>query len=229
MADDAKIEALESALAEALRAREVLLSSISHDLRNPLNTFAMSAGLLRDDLERGEADPARALSLLGRMDRAVERMQRLIDDLHEASLVEAKAIKLARTATATTAIIADAVKAAGEQLKDRGIDVTPGHVEDKKVEGDRVRLVQALVKLVTYCARATGEGGTITIAAEDGEGVVTFAVRAIGPRGAAIRLEPGKGGLPLLIARGLVEAHGAKLHDQSDAAVRWAFTLPAVS
>lgn len=229
MADHAKIEALEAALAEALRAREVLLSSVSHDLRNPLNTFAMSAGLLRDDLERGEVDATRALSLLGRMDRAVERMQRLIDDLHEASLVEARGIKLARTPTSASAIVGDAVKTAGEQLKDRGIDVSAGHVEDKKVDGDRTRLAQALVKLVTYCARATGEGGAITIAAEDGEGVVTFAVRAFGPRGAAIRLEPGKGGIALLIARGLVEAHGANLHDQSDTAVRWAFTLPAVS
>lgn len=229
MPDDAKIEALEAALADALKAREVLLSSISHDLRNPLNTFAMSAGLLRDDIERGDVDATRATSLLARMDRAVERMQRLIDDLHEASLVEAKGIKLARTTITTTAIVGDALKAGADLLKDRGIEVSAGQLDDKKVEGDRGRLVQALAKLVVYCARATGEGGAITIGAESGEGVVTFAVRAIGPRGAAIRLEPGKGGLALLIARGLVEAHGANLHDQSDTAVRWVFTLPAVS
>src|SRR5438105_3152110 len=39
-----------------VRTRETLLASISHDLRNPLNTFAMSAGLLRDDVEHGEVD-----------------------------------------------------------------------------------------------------------------------------------------------------------------------------
>ncbi|HEY8077073.1 MAG TPA: histidine kinase dimerization/phospho-acceptor domain-containing protein, partial [Labilithrix sp.] len=44
--------------ARLVRTRESLLASISHDLRNPLNTFAMSAGLLRDDVERGDVDRA---------------------------------------------------------------------------------------------------------------------------------------------------------------------------
>ena len=47
------------------KAREALLASVSHDLRNPLNTFAMSAGLLRDDLERNDIDPSGQQSVIG--------------------------------------------------------------------------------------------------------------------------------------------------------------------
>src|SRR4051812_10939870 len=51
-------------LRTATRLREVLLAGVAHDLRNPLNTFAMSAGLLRDDIEGPSFDRERALSLL---------------------------------------------------------------------------------------------------------------------------------------------------------------------
>src|SRR3954467_6005419 len=77
--------------------RDALLASISHDLRNPLNTFAMSAGLLRDDVDHGSVDRTRALALLSRMERAVERMQRLIEDLVEASRVDARRVELRKT------------------------------------------------------------------------------------------------------------------------------------
>ena len=81
-------------LRAATRVREVLLASVAHDLRNPLNTFAMSAGLLRDDLEGPDFDRTRALSLLSRMDRASSRMQALIEDLLEASRVEAGTVSV---------------------------------------------------------------------------------------------------------------------------------------
>src|SRR6188768_2740987 len=66
-------------LRSATRVREVLLASVAHDLRNPLNTFAMSTGLLRDDLESPDFERARAVSLVTRMERASTRMQRLIE------------------------------------------------------------------------------------------------------------------------------------------------------
>src|SRR5687767_14767669 len=90
----ALVAALTLELRSATRAREALLASVAHDLRNPLNTFAMSAGLLRDDLESGDLDRNRAVGLLARMERASNRMQVLIEELLEASRVEAGGVEV---------------------------------------------------------------------------------------------------------------------------------------
>src|SRR4051812_46253841 len=96
----------------ANHAREVLLNSLAHDLRNPLNTFAMSVGLLKDDLERNDLDPARALSLVSRMERSTHRMQVLVEDLLEAGRVEAHAIDFTPKNEVAAAIAKNAVTAA---------------------------------------------------------------------------------------------------------------------
>lgn len=201
-------------LRAATRAREVLLASVAHDLRNPLNTFAMSAGLLRDDLEGPAFDRTRALSLLARMERASSRMQLLIEDLLEASRIESGAVEIARRPEQGAALVSAAIAKAKPHCAEKGASVEEGVVEENTtVEVDRARTVDALVKLVAVALKSTGEGATIRIGVERHEGEVHFTIRATSPRATASSTshDEVRSGLAFLIGRGLVTTQGGQL------------------
>ena len=218
---------------EATRARDALFAGIAHDLRNPLNTFAMSTGLLKDDLEGGEVDAARALSLVKRMERAAQRMQVLIDDLVIASRIESDPAQalVTKTSEDIADVVREAVAVATPIVKDRGAEVVAGEVEPSLVASvERGRLVQALVKAAAFVLRTTGEHGRITVSAtKAGAAGVELLVRGVNPGGApasAPGKEEGRGGLALLIAKAHVTAHGGDLDVRYDDGTRLTITLP---
>ncbi|MBS2020398.1 MAG: HAMP domain-containing histidine kinase [Deltaproteobacteria bacterium] len=216
-------------LAVSLHAREILLASVAHDLRNPLNTFAMSAGLLRDDLDGGAIDASRAMSLVTRMDRAVGRMQSLIEDLLEASRVDARRIDLAVRIEDAASLLVDAAKAASAAAGDRAPTVTADATDGTpKVRCDRARTIQLLVKVASYATKATGEGGSIRLACRANGATTSFVVHAFGPSGQPVRApEEGRGGLALLIARGLTEAQSGAFTVDAGADLGVTVTLPS--
>lgn len=211
------------------KARESLLASVSHDLRNPLNTFAMSAGLLRDDLERNDIDPARGIALVSRMERATARMQSMIEDLVEASRIDARKIEYAIRAESAAQLVRDAVAAATSGAAEKSAAVIVDAVDDDvRVLADRARTLQLLSKIVAFEAKATGDSGSIRVGvARHGEAVV-FTARAFGPGGTTISPpEEGRGGLAMLLARGLVEAQKGTFRVEASDSLAVAFTLPA--
>lgn len=208
--DDEEIQRLREELAAATRARELLLASVAHDLRNPLNTFAMSAGLLRDDLENTQVDPKRALSLLTRMDRASTRMQALIEDLLEASRIEAKAIPMTPSSQALAPAVRDAITKAKPSVTERNATIEETSFDDAvTAKFDKARLTDAVVKLIAVAMKSVGEGGGLKLAVTS-ERTVTITTQP--PRGLTVKPTPpdvGKGGLALLIAKGLLAAQSA--------------------
>jgi PAS domain S-box-containing protein len=76
--------AMEKELAEALQLRERMLGIVSHDLKTPLSTIAMSANALREQVV-GEP----ALKNVDRVLRNVERMRRLINELLDFARIRA--------------------------------------------------------------------------------------------------------------------------------------------
>lgn len=209
---------LRSDLRAATRVREALLASVAHDLRNPLNTFAMSAGLLRDDLEGPDLDRTRALSLLSRMDRASTRMQVLIEDLLEASRIEAGNVELTRRPERASVVARAAVAKATPLCVEKGTTIDEGAIDDDAlVELDKNRTIDALVKLVALALKTTGEGSVIRLGVERHDADVLFTLRATTPRGgaAASPRDEGRGGLAFLIGRGLVTAQGGQILTES--------------
>jgi signal transduction histidine kinase len=217
---------------DASRVRDALFAGIAHDLRNPLNTFAMSTGLLKDDLEGGELDATRALSLVKRMERAAQRMQVLIDDLVVASRIESDPAqaKVEKKSEDVADMAREAVAAATPIVKDRGAEIVVGDVEEGLVASvERTRLVQALVKGAAFVLRTTGEHGRITLTAKKAQDGVELVLRGLNPGGApasAPGREEGRGGLALLIARAHVLAHGGDLDIRYDDGTKLTITLP---
>jgi K+-sensing histidine kinase KdpD len=210
------------------RARETLLASVAHDLRNPLNTFAMSAGLLRDDAERNDVDATRALGLITRMERATARMQGLIDDLVEASRIDARKIDLTVKSELASQLVKDAVSAASSSPDKSAVVACDTVDDDARVMADRARTLQLLAKLIAFGSKCTGDSGTIRLGVMKSGDEVVFTARALGPGGLPVPApKEGRGGLGLLIARGLVEAQRGTFRLESGDALAVAFTLPA--
>jgi signal transduction histidine kinase len=211
------------------KARETLLASVAHDLRNPLNTFAMSAGLLRDDLERNDVDATRGISLVSRMERATSRMQSLIEDLVEASRVDAKKIDYAIREEGAAQLVRDAAKAAAPSASsEKGTAVVCDALDEAaRVMVDRARTLQLIAKVIAFEAKSTGDGGTIRLGVARADNVVTFTARAIGPGGVPVPPPAeGRGGLALLLARGLAEAQRGVFRIEPGESLVVSFTLP---
>jgi signal transduction histidine kinase len=211
------------------KAREVLLASVSHDLRNPLNTFAMSAGLLRDDVERNDVDTTRGISLISRMERATSRMQGLIEDLVEASRIDARKIDLVIREENAAQLIKDAVAAAKPAPPERGAAVTSEETDEAAlVLADRARTLQALAKVIAFVTKATGDSGAIRLGVTRQGEAVGVTARAFGPGGAPVPPpEEGRGGLALLIAHKLIKTQRKTFHIEGGEELVVAFTLPA--
>ena len=213
---------LRAALDKANLARESLLASVSHDLRNPLNTLAMSTGLLRDDLECDSVDVHRALDLVARMDRATTRMRALIDDLLEASRVASGNVELRRSLEPALPLVRDAVAAAN-------VHCTLDENDEKAViRVDRARMLEALGKVLAFAAKITGDAGTVRLGALGTKDEVVLTAHAQPTRGAhAPVINEGSGGVGLLVARRLIELQGGTFRfDTSDTSVVVTMVFP---
>lgn len=220
---------LEERLEAALRARDALLAGLAHDLRNPLNTFSMSVGLLRDDAERGELDPTRTLGLVQRMERATSRMQRLIDDLAEASRVDEGRLALTKSPADLGELLRESATALS-RFADRSTRILVEEPERAVVvAADRSRLVLAVSKAAQFVLRVTGEGGVLTLSAATEDAKARVRVRgqtASGKVPTTPLPDEGRGGLSMLIARGITLAHGGTLELVDATGAELAIELP---
>jgi signal transduction histidine kinase len=216
---------------EGSRAREDLLASVSHDLKNPLSTIRMSTQLLR----RGT--PARAPTLVERIARSEQRMSRLISDLLDASKIEAGALKTAGQMEEVGLLLEEAA----ELFADRPVLIEPPDWR-LEVPADRELLLHVFTNLVGNALKFSPEGSAVTLAARARDGEVEFSVGDHGPgmspdevAHAFDRYWQSRGtdrrgsGLGLYIVRGIVEAHGGRVWIDSTlgAGTTVRFTLPA--
>lgn len=221
---------------EATRARDDLLATVSHDLRNPLNTIRMAAGLLR---KIGEGKPA---ELAARIDRSAERMLRLIGDLLEASRIEAGALAAARRPEDAASLVNAAVDMLGPLAAEKSIALSAqAPSRSLAVLCERDLVMRVFSNLIGNAIKFSPEGAPITVAAEEREGQVHFSVSDRGPGIPAEHLahvferywqvkggDRRGSGLGLYIAKGIVEAHGGRIWIDSAAGVGTTihFTLP---
>jgi len=201
----------------AIRMRDDVLAIVSHDLRTPLATVLMQADLLtaRDDFGReGLAKVATTIT------RAAHRMDRLIDDLLDASAINAGSLALDIRSH-------NAVEVAREALESfRSAPVSLVHVlPDRPVPVlcDRDRVIQVLSNLLGNAIKFTPPEGGVTLRVERIAGRVRFQVEDTGPGIAPEQLphlfdrfwrgQTGNegAGLGLFISRGIVAAHGSTL------------------
>jgi signal transduction histidine kinase len=210
---------------QATRAREEILSVVSHDLRNPLDAIMMGATALL-----GTGSGPRQRSISERIHRQAARMARLIEDLVDFAGIEAGQLALRREAhppDEMVAAVSDLFEPLAEERGLRFAVEVPSGVPAIDCDSDRV--VQVLSNLVSNALKVTPRGGTIAVGVRPDR---VFYVRDTGPGIAPDELPKlferywrGKSshykgaGLGLSIARGIVAAHGGKIWAESEPGV----------
>lgn len=213
---------------ELQRLRDEWTSVIAHDLRQPIGTILMASDILSDIHERALGDKEQAL--IDRVHGAAKSLRRLVDDLLDMSLLEAKRLKLERTWKRPHELVKETIDGLAhlpgiERVKRRTAAGLP------PISVDAMRMEQVLANLVSNAIKYGDEHSDITIAEEQRGNEVEITVSNRGPgiapdelpqlfnrfmrsrstRGAGV---PGLG-LGLYIAKGIVEAHGGRLWAES--------------
>jgi PAS domain S-box-containing protein len=215
----------EDALRRAVTARDHVLSIVAHDLRNPLASIVQSVTLA----QHGTA-PERLVKPLGIIARAATRMDHLIQELLDVSLIEAGQLKIRRDRLNVSNLVLDAVDLQRPLASSSGLVLRVDVAHDGNVLwGNRDRLHEVFENLIGNAIKFTEEGGHITVVATQKDGDVLFSVTDTGsgipPENLSHVFEPfwqaaphaGRlgGGLGLAITKGIVEAHGGRIWVES--------------
>jgi signal transduction histidine kinase len=162
--------ALLSELESANRAKDEFLAMLGHELRNPLSPIVTALELMK--MHRDGGDSERHV-----IERQVEHLIRLVDDLLDVSKITRGKIELKREIIELSDVVANAVQMASVLLEQRNhalvVDVPR---RDLLWEGDPVRLAQVLSNLLTNAARYTPPGGHIRLTARRAADQITISV-----------------------------------------------------
>ena len=215
-------------LMEADRLKNEFLAMLAHELRNPLAPIGNATEVLR----RAADQPETAAMARQIIERQLQHMVRLVDDLLDASRVSRGQITLRKVPMS----LADAVRTAVETS--RPIIEASGHtlrVTESPtpigLDADPTRVAQVVGNLLTNAAKYTPPGGqiTLTIEREASEAVIRVADTGVGLPPEMLHrvfemftqvdtsLERSQGGLGigLTLVKRLVELHGGSVTAES--------------
>jgi PAS domain S-box-containing protein len=170
--------AAEAALLEADRRKDEFLATLAHELRNPLAPIVSALTLIvRPD---GAAEVPRLLPVINRQ---VNYMVRLVDDLLEISRITSGKVELRQKPTDLATVLRNAVEANMAQIKEKELELSISITDTPLiVYGDIVRLEQIFTNLINNAMRYTGRGGHIWLTAnrEDNNSVISVKDNGIG-------------------------------------------------
>lgn len=147
------------ALTEANYQKDVFLSTLSHELRNPLAPLSNAVQLIRLTANRPELDQPLKI-----IERQIQHLHRLVDDLLDVSRAAVGKIDLNIESLSVQEILEGALESTRPLIRDRHHTV---HLIFPAVpilvEADRARLEQVFVNLIQNAAKYTPEDGNIWI------------------------------------------------------------------
>ncbi|MGH8665665.1 MAG: PAS domain S-box protein [Burkholderiales bacterium] len=219
----------EEALKETDRRKDEFLATLSHELRNPLAPLKNSLHLLR----MLSSPDARTSAVHEMMERQVNHLVRLVDDLLEMSRISRGVLELRPERVDLSAIVRNAVETSQPLIERAGhrLELTLPQ-RTLWLDGDPVRLAQILSNLLNNAAKYTPAGGRIALHAWEDVAEIVIAVKdngiGIAPE-ALVRIfemfsrgehtdEPGDSslGIGLPLARRLAEMHGGSIEARSE-------------
>ncbi|MDP8981107.1 MAG: GAF domain-containing protein [Acidobacteriota bacterium] len=245
-----------AAAEEADAAKSSFLSTVSHELRTPLTSVLGFAKIIRRRLEerlfplvpngdkKTEQTKRQVIDNLNVVVSEGERLTKLIDDVLDLAKIEAGKFSwnleslsvqdVIERAVAATASLFEAKKLALLQRVESGLP---------EVTGDRDRLIQVVINLISNAVKFTDSGSiTCSAALRDGELVVSVADSGVGisaadqPKvfekfkqvGDTLTDKPKGTGLGLPICKEIVEYHGGRIWVESEPGKgsTFSFTLP---
>jgi two-component system, OmpR family, phosphate regulon sensor histidine kinase PhoR len=224
------------------QVRRDFIANISHELRTPLTSIK----LIAETLSGGAVDDVEtARDFAGQVEREVDHLAQLVDELLELSMIESGEVQLQLDPVPPDAVVVAVVRRmhpmaerSRVRLESQALDAADASV---RVSADEGRLEQALVNLVHNAVKFSHPEGRVTVGWEPRAGYVRFVVRDDGIGISASHLEriferfykvdrsrardsaepdgqelrTGSAGLGLAIVRHIAEAHGGSAGAES--------------
>ncbi len=215
-----------SRISEQRRDQLTFLAGVAHDLRNPLTALKMSAPLISP--ARPLPPEARVRQLFMRMYRQVDRLDRMVGDLLEASRIEAGVLELKLAPYDLREPVAAVVELFEPTSPDHEIILSlPSEAVLANV--DSVRIEQVLANLVSNAIKYSPRGGRVEVTVSaDAEAILSVTDHGIGmsaeeraqlfepfQRSGASRETIEGVGLGLFVARRIVRAHHGEIEVES--------------
>ncbi|MBM3321242.1 MAG: HAMP domain-containing histidine kinase [Candidatus Eisenbacteria bacterium] len=177
---------LERALAELRRVstlKDNLLSTVSHELKNPLASIHSVAQILMNYSDKDMESRDRFYQLIH---TETKRLSNLVGNLLDLAKIESGRIVWDLSAEKPEEVVRSALAVSGVLAQEKKIglreEIAPGLPE---LLVDRDRIIQVLTNLIGNAIKFTPEGGTITVsarsAADKGKKFVRFSIRDTGP------------------------------------------------
>lgn len=235
----------DAALRDSERRKDEFLAALSHELRNPLLPIRNSLYIV----EHTPPDDARHGLARHVIERQVDHLARLVDDLLDITRITRGKIELRRETVELAGLVRATVDDHRVCFDAAGIAL---HAELGSeacwIDADPARIVQALSNVLNNAEKFTPRGGSVAVSLARSGGTAIIRVRDSGSGITADVLphvfepfaqapqsadRPGGGlGLGLALVRGLVELHGGSVSITSDGpgvGTEVTFALPVVS
>lgn len=158
-------EAYQSA-EEANKAKSIFLSSMSHDIRTPMNGILGMTQIAMNHLN----DPARILDCLQKIDDSSRHLLELINEVLDMSKIESGDTTLHEEPLylSKTMKIVDGVCRQAAVDKHQIFDMDIEEIQDDHVLADPVRLRQVLINLISNGVKYTPEHGCVQVKVAQG-------------------------------------------------------------
>lgn len=160
------------------QVRRDFIANISHELRTPLSSIK----LIAETLSGGAVDDmVTARDFAGQIEREVDHLAQLVDELLELSMIESGEVQLQIAPTAPGEVIASVVErmrplAERNRVTLEQISGPPGDTSTLRAAADSARLEQALVNLVHNAIKFSHPEGSVRVGWEARPGYVRLFV-----------------------------------------------------
>jgi len=219
------------------------VSLVSHELRTPLTAIRGAMDNLLDGIT-GEINDYQKNSLLI-INRNIDRLSRMIEDLLDISRIEANKLELKKEATNLNLLIKDIVLFLNEAASKKNITLFMDLTQDLlEVNLDSDRISQVITNLIGNAIKFTPENGVIKVISkivdegiqveiiDNGVGIPSQDLEKIFDKFYQVRHPKGqkvKGtGLGLAICKGIIEKHNGRIWAESELGKgsKFSFVLP---
>ncbi len=171
---------------EAVRRRDHFLAVLSHELRNPLSAILTASQILKSR----QNNDFKAIKAREVIEQEGEQMSRLLNDLLDVSRVAQGKIELKKEHLDVGTVIADVFRVLAPAIRAQAIRFKMHKPRGPLfVHGDRARMRQVFVNLLSNALRYTAAGGSILVRASRVDGRIVVAVEDTGVGIAADKLK----------------------------------------
>ena len=159
-------------LAEALHmaqaandAKSAFLSSVSHDIRTPMNAIIGFLALMRDEVD----NPGSVMEYNKRIDAASQHLLGLINDVLDMNKIESGSTTLSISEMNLADVINEinSIIRPQSNAKNQTFDIFASHMNYEHLMGDKMRINQVLINLLSNAVKYTPENGSIQLYVEE--------------------------------------------------------------